>query len=461
MLRRLAFHGVRIDQLDRNAALEGTDWPRGTWVIPMEQEFAELVRQLFDVQRYPDLREYPDGPPEQPYDAAGWTLPFQMDVRVVAAEAPLPESFRAALRPLGRESVASADGAQLAAAPDAPLASHPVAAAIVPPAGRITGTGPRLAVSPAQNEAFRLINRALGAGGSVRFEPLASRGTSRAGGSRYLVEGVDAATLARWVDELALRAERTNATGPTVRARIGLYKPWTASMDEGWTRWLLDQWGFTYNSLSNADIQNTPLRDRFDVIVLASDAPRTIVEGFAKGSVPPRYEGGIGEAGARALDTFVRAGGTLVCLNQSSEFAIQYLHLPVKNAVAGLPRAEFFSSGSIFEVSTEPAHPVMAGMPDRAKVFFDRSPVFATLHGFEGDTLARYATAGSPLLSGYLLGEKHLQGQAAALDVKHGNGHVILIGFRPQWRGQPFGTFRVLFNALFFGGELAARAPAS
>jgi hypothetical protein len=100
------------------------------------------------------------------------------------------------------------------------------------------------------------------------------------------------------------------------------------------------------------------------------------------------------------------------------------------------------------EASIDTSHPVMAGMPERAALFADRSPVFETLEGFTGTVLARYADAGSPLLSGYLVGEKHLQGKAAALDVTLGAGHVVLLGFRPQWRGQSFGTFRVLFNAL-------------
>jgi hypothetical protein len=100
----------------------------------------------------------------------------------------------------------------------------------------------------------------------------------------------------------------------------------------------------------------------------------------------------------------------------------------------------------------------MAGMPDRAKVFVDGSPVFYTLDGFEGNVLAKYQSDGSPLLSGYLLGEKHLNGMAAALDVKHGAGHVVLVGFRPQWRGQPVGTYRVVFNSALYGRDVAARA---
>lgn len=153
------------------------------------------------------------------------------------------------------------------------------------------------------------------------------------------------------------------------------------------------------------------------------------------------------------MEAFVRNGGTLVCLNQSADFAIQQLHLPVKNVVADLKPKEFFASGSILEVMTDPTHPVMAGMPERARVFVDDSPVFQTLDGFQGGALAKYAAQGSPLASGYLLGGKYLQGAAAALDVRLGQGHVILIGFRPQWRGQPFGTFRVVFNSVLFGGE--------
>ena len=229
-------------------------------------------------------------------------------------------------------------------------------------------------------------------------------------------------------------------------------------MDEGWTRWLFDQYGFRYASITNTDVRSGALRDRFDIIVLASDSPDLFLNGYAKGSVPPRYAGGFGDSGVRELDGFVRSGGTLVCLSEASDFAIQQLHLPVKDVVRDVPPQEFFAGGSIFEVITDPAHQVMAGMPERAKVFFDESPVFTTLDGFEGAALAKYATEGSPLLSGYLLGEKHLQGYAAALDVKHGQGHVILLGFRPQWRGQPMGTFRVLFNAVLFGPGASAVA---
>ena len=448
MLRRLAFNGIRVSELTREATVDGAVYPQGTWVIPMDQEFAELVRQLFEAQKYPDLRESPDGPPEQPYDAAGWTLPFQMDVQVREVRMPLSDGFRSALRPVIGKAT------DWRSAPETPFATDSVAAGIVPLPGRITGAGDQVGLDPAENNAFRLINRALAAGGAVRF----AEGTGGRSG-RYLISGIAAPKMNEWVTELSVRAERTALPGGApqsriVRSRIAIYKPWTASMDEGWTEWLLDDYGFTYAKLTNADIRGGGLATRFDVILLASDRARTITDGFAKGTVPPRYEGGLGDEGARALDAFVMGGGTLVCLNQSAQYAISALHLPVRNVVDTLPRKSYFASGSILEVITNPGHPVMAGMPDRAKVFVDGSPVFATLEGFEGATLATYAKDGSPLLSGYLLGEKHIQGHAAALDVRHGRGHVVLIGFRPQWRGQPFGTFRVVFNSMLFG-----RAP--
>lgn len=408
----------------------------------MDQEFAEVVRQLFDRQRYPDLRDGPEGAPEPPYDAAGWTLPYLTDVKVLEVRTPLSAAAAASLVPVaGRPSALEAT--------DAPFTTNAVAAGIVAPPSRITGAGPAMSVDPAQNDAFRFVNRALRAGGAVRM---------RAG--RYVVSGVAGGTLEGWARDLGLRAERTSdVAGVPVGTRLALYQPSAPSMDAGWTEWLLDRHEFRYAQIGNGDLQAGDLRQRFDVILVASDRAATLRDGYVAGRVPPSLEGGIGDEGIRALDAFVRAGGTLVAMNASAAFAIEALHLPVRNVVRGLPPAQFFASGSILEVATDTAHAVMAGMPERAKVFFDQSPAFSAAEGFVGTTLARYAPAGSPLLSGYLLGESHLPGTAAALDVAHGRGHVILLGFRPQWRGQTIGTFRVLLNAALYAP--AVRTPSS
>ena len=468
MLRRLAYNGIEVHQLGEAVTHDGLAHPAGTWVIAMDQPFANFVRQLFAVQDYPDLRQYPEGPPDQPYDVSGWTLPYLMGVRVVEAASPLGADVRGVMMVLG------AGGAMLhwdadvadAASFDSPRGvgfnSHPVAAAIVPPAGT-DGGGSGLAVDPAQNNTYKALNRAWNAGAQVSFVP-GSVGEDGAGGSsgHYLITGLSGSARSALVSDLALRTDRAGGTGARLsQPRVGLYRPWNPSMDEGWTRWLLERYDFEFTSLHNADVLAGGLRDRYDVIIIADMSAGQILNGFAKGTVPPRYEGGIGGVGVRALDEFVRGGGTLVTLNNASMFAIAQLHLPVRNVIADLDAADYFMSGSIVEMEADPSHPVMSGMPARSKVVVERSPVFTTEDGFEGAVLAKYPADGSPLLSGYLLGEEHLQGYAAALDVKHGDGHVILLGMRPQWRGQPFGNFRIIFNAALYGAAVAATAPAN
>ena len=457
LLRRLAFQGVRVWQLTASAVIDGASYAAGTWVVPMDQEFAETARELLDVQKYPDLRESPDGPLEPPYDAAGWTLQYQMGVKLTAATTPISEDARAKMKRLGTDLSLTAtptpyetgtqDTAAFDSLPGLGFDSNSTAAAIVPPTGKAIGTGPVLVVDPAQNNAFKAINRAWKAGGTIR----AARGTSGTSGThgKYLISGLSESAINDLVSSLGLQAERV-ASGSGVevkKPRIGLYRPWQASMDEGWTRWVLEQYGFDVISLRPADFGGPALRDRVDVLVIADEA-RGLLDGYAKGQVPPQYEGGIGAGGVRAIDEFIRGGGTLVTFNRGGLFAIDQLHLPVKNVVAGTKRQDFFTGGSILEVEVDTSQPVMAGMPDRAAIFVDSSPAFETLDGFKGDVLARYKNAGSPLLSGYLVGEKILNGKAAALDAQVGQGHVVLIGFRPQWRGQPFGTFRVIFNAV-------------
>jgi hypothetical protein len=276
---------------------------------------------------------------------------------------------------------------------------------------------------------------------------------------RFVIAGMAEPAVRRLVQSLALQAERTAVSGTELsRPRVGLYLSWNASMDAGWTQWLLENYGFEFSPVRPAEVKSGAIRQRFDVLILADENARSLLDGFQQGAVPPQFQGGMGTEGVQAIDQFVKAGGTLVCLNGSSNFAIAQLKLPVKNAATDLRRQQFFASGSLLQVTTDPAHPLMSGMPDHATVFYDASPIFVPLDGFSGEVLAKYQLQGSPLLSGYLIGEKFLQGHAAALDVRLGNGHVVLIGFRPQWRGQPFGTFRVLFNAALYHGAVAAAA---
>ena len=383
------------------------------------------------------------------------------------AGSPLDDTVLAAMAPVQGEPIAwqdeDGDAAPFDSLPGVGFDTNPIAAGIVPLPGRSTGIGPALTVDPVQNNAFRAINRAWRNGGNVRFVPGTPESAAGASSSgRYVITGLSDAVMNEMVTELALQAERTSASGTEInKPRIGLYRPWAASMDEGWTRWLIEGFDFDFDSIYNTDFKAGRMRDRYDVIVLVDMRARQILDGSQVGTVPPRYAGGIGQVGVRALDEFVSAGGTLVCLNASSMFAVEHLHLPVENVVAELDNQEFFLNASVVELIVDTSHPVMSGMSEEAAAMVGGSPVFTVSEGFEGAVLAKYQEKGSPLLSGYLLGEEHMQGYAAALDVHHGDGHVILLGLRPQWRGQPYGTFRVLFNAALHSAEVAAMTPSN
>jgi hypothetical protein len=469
LLRRLAFGGVQVSQLTSAATIGGDTFAAGTWVVPTDQEFAAIAREVLDIQKYPDLRQYPGGPPERPYDAAGWTLPLQMGVHVVPATAPLGDDVRAKLRLLGSlpeaklrtepyEPAINNDAAPFDSVPGAGFDTEDAAAAIVPPPGRVTGSGPILVLDPAQNNTFRALNRAWQQGATVQMI-----------GGRYAISGLADSAHNELVTSLALRAERvadlrTAQPRPIRKPRIGVFEPWTGSMDAGWTRWTLAQYGFTFVPVHPEDFKS-PLGDKIDVLILADDVrvPVAGAPGGGRGgagersrAVRPEYAYQLTPDDVQRFEQFVHGGGTVVCLGNASAFAIQQLRLPIRNVVAGLRPEEFFLRGSIVEVATDPDHPVMAGMPEHAPVFVDGSPVFDTQEGFKGAVLARYASSGSPLLSGYLIGAQHLHGRAAALDIPLDAGHVVLLGFRPQWRGQPFGTFRVLFNAMLSNGARPA-----
>jgi hypothetical protein len=443
LLRRLAFSGVRVSQLTAPVTAEGETFPPGTWVIPTDQEFIALAREVLDVQTYPDLREFDGGPPEQPYDAAGWTLPMTMGVKVVTATTPLSAADRAAMKVLAPDAplaitptpytAVKTDAMVFDSVPGTGFESSAMAAAIVPPATAITGSGAHLSINPAETNAFRAINTAWHASATV----------SRAG-DRYVISGLSDAAMTDLVKSLAIHGERVASAGTPIRKpRIALFEP-PNSMDAGWTKWVLERYGFEFASLNTPDITGN-LRDRFDVLVIGDEA-RGILPGGGFGRPPAQTPED--DARIKSLDAFVRGGGVLVAMGRSTLAAIDQLQLPVKNVLAGLDRQQFFANGSVLRVTTNPAQPVMAGMPANADIFVFGSPAFEPAVGFDGAVLASFPAEGSPLRSGYLLGEKYLQGKAAAVDLKVGDGRVILLGFRPQWRGQPFGSFRVLFNAL-------------
>jgi hypothetical protein len=244
-----------------------------------------------------------------------------------------------------------------------------------------------------------------------------------------------------------------SSPGPRSGApRTALYKSHVASMDEGWTRWVFEQHGLPYASITDRDVRAGGLRAKYDAILIPDQSPRSLLEGHRPGTMPDELTGGLGAEGVRALREFVEAGGTLVALNEAADFAVEQLGLPVRDVTAGLKQTEFYAPGSILRVVLDTSHPLAAGMPRESIAWVEDSPAFEV----EGDAeargrvrvVARYPEASDPLLSGWLLGGERLRGKAALVEVRVGRGRVVLFGFRPQYRAQSLATYPLLFNAL-------------
>ncbi len=244
---------------------------------------------------------------------------------------------------------------------------------------------------------------------------------------------------------------------PRQGARVGLYKSHVPSMDEGWTRWVFEQNKLGFSSLSDAEARAGNLRAKFDAIVIPDQSPRSILDGYRKGSMPEELTGGLGKEGVKALREFVEQGGTLVTLNAASSFAIEQLGLPVRDVAAGLKRTEFYCPGSILRTVLDTTHPLAEGMPRESVAWVEDSPVFEIksdpLALVRVNIVARYPDSGTPLLSGWLLGGEKLRGKAALVEVGLGKGRVYLFGFRPQYRAQSLATYPLLFNALGGAGR--------
>ena len=259
------------------------------------------------------------------------------------------------------------------------------------------------------------------------------------------------------------------------RKEIAIYRSHVPSMDEGWTRWSLigTCFNYDYEQITDKEIRagnfdqkyrppyfkNFPqqFKDlKYRTIIIPDQPPRSILEGYRAGAMPPEITGGLGVEGVKALREFVEQGGTLVCLNRASKFAIEQLKLPVRDVTEGLGRTEFYAPGSILRIELDKTHPVAASMPKESIAWVENSPVFELSDPKEAGrvrVIARYPAQGDALLSGWLLGGERLRGRAAMVEVAFGKGRVFLFGFRPQYRGQSMATYPLFFGALLRGGQ--------
>ena len=408
--------GVEVHRAAESFTADGRRYPAGSLVVLMAQPFRAHAKDLLEAQRYTPVNDRP------PYDVAGWTLPYVMGVQAEVVAAP----FSANLVKVDT---------------------------VVPAPGRIEGTGDVFVLHNRTNAESRAIAALLSAGQSLSIA-----------GDSLIVRGPRARSI---LTEQAARggfsvtAVRTApVTSGVTRQRvprIALYRPWTANHDEGWVRWVFEQYGISYTTVRDDDLKKGGLRQRFDVLVLPDAETSSLLNGNDTTRIPLQYAGGMTERGAEAISAFVRGGGTLVCLDGSSNFAIARLNLPVVNVLAGEASGpqvlRFYAPGSIFGTvlggggtgdGGRVQSPVTLGVPDSLKVYFESSAAF-TVSG-SARALATYPS--QPLRSGYARFQERLEGKAALVEAPVGSGRVILFGFRPQFRGQTHGTFKLLFNAV-------------
>jgi hypothetical protein len=246
-------------------------------------------------------------------------------------------------------------------------------------------------------------------------------------------------------------------SAPLKLSRLGIYKSYAASMDEGWTRWVLDQYKVPHSAVLDRDVRAGGLRAKYDCIIIPDQSARQILDGQSRTRYPEEFAGGMGKQGVESLKKFIEEGGTVVTFNDASEFAIEQLDLPVKNVLAGVPDREFYCPGSILKIEIAAEDPLSRGVPalasstNEAIAWFERGPAFETTSS-DARVIARFADAKELLLSGWLLGAEKLAGRGAIVEVKRGKGRIIMFAFRPQYRGQSIATFPFIFNAITASG---------
>lgn len=433
MLIVLKQGGVEIHQANEDFFVGNQRFQKGDFVILLSQSFRPYVKDLLEPQKYPDLRKTAGSPPIRPYDLAGWTLPLMMGVKTVQVD----ESFETDLTE---------------------LTSIPF------PQPKLEQEKANYLVSHKTNRSFNLVNRLLKDGKKVywlknaididehHWEP----------GTIYIpAKEIKTEKMQRLVEELSLEIKQTGKSlqGQVVYrlkpVKLGLYKPWTANMDEGWTRFILEKFEFPLKPIYNTKMKKGALKRNFDAIILPAMEPEKIIHGLTitkpdiySPQLPKEYQHGIGHEGVENLKDFVRKGGTLIVLDSACDLVIEQFGLPVENVLKNVKHTDFFCPGSLLEIIVDNTEPIAYGMPKKAAALFAKSPAFRPFYWTKRTAVLAYYPDDNPLLSGWILGDEKIRGLAAALDIPMGKGRVVLLGFRAQNRGQTHGTFKLLLNAI-------------
>jgi len=432
----LLSHGVRVFAADGAFTLGRTSYPAGTVVVPADQPYRGFLLTMLRPQRYPEVIPHVGGPVLEPYDSTSWSLPISMGVDVSEAGSPVVADLTALDAP-------EWPGGEVAEAAGGYLMPH------------------------AADSVFTAMNRLLDEGAKVYW--LVEPPAGGAVGDVWLPASEVAASrltdLSRSLHVPVTPLERPPAgEALAVRPpRVGLYAPWVASMDEGWTRFILERYGFSLESLHNDSIVSGSYEKNIDVLVIPDVVEDILSEGKPKKGwmadywmpLPPPYAGGIGKEGGERLAKWVRGGGTVVAMDSSCDYLIKLLELPVKD-LAAKDGPKIVAPGTMLRLEVDTSHPMAYGMRPEEAGYFNDSPVFRTRipdARFGRQVVARYpGDERDILVSGYLDGGGALEGRPAVVDLEVGEGRVVLIGLRPQHRAQTVRTFKLLFNALYLSG---------
>lgn len=432
-------NGITVHRATADFSVGGTSYDAGSYVVKTGQAFRPFVLDMFEPQVHPNDFAYPGGPPVSPYDNTGWTVAFQMGVdfdRIL-------DGFEGPFERI--EGFATPSG------------------------GAVTGgRNPNGYLFSAEtNDSFLAMNRLLSIGAQVYRLP---NGSGNWGpGTFYVASSGDVRNqVSDMASELGLQFEGTSRRPGSdaiamKKARVGLWDRYGGSMPSGWARWVLEQFEFDYQLVFPKRLDAGDLAEDFDVLVFVNGAiPSGSGGGFggfnrSEDSVPEEYRDRLGSVTVDdtvpQLKEFLEAGGDIVTIGHSTALG-RHLGLPMENWLVdhenvGLSRDDYFVPGSIVKISIDNTQPVAWGLPSRLDVHFNNSPVFEL-----GDGLTRlgWFTDREPLRSGWAWGQHYLNGGSTMAQTEVGEGTLYLFGPEIIRRGQPHGTFKLLFNGIAHAG---------
>jgi Zinc carboxypeptidase len=454
--------GITVQRATAPFQVAGKSYPAGSYVIKTAQAFRPHVMDMLEPQDHPDDIPYPGGPPRPPYDATGWTLAFQMGVK-----------FDRVL-----------DGF------DGPFERIPDVIKTVPgkvaPAKTVAG----YVLNHQQNDAFVATNRLLAAKEDVYWlkSPLTVGTTTYPAGVIYVpAKPTTKGVLDKIAADLGMNIEAvsTRPGGDALKlkpVRIALWDRYGGSMDSGWIRWIFEQaYPTTFEVVYAPALDAGDLNAKYDVIIFPNGSiPAVAGEGGGRrgggggqsgpnpADIPEEFRSHLGNITAAKtipqLKKFVENGGTIIAIGTGTSIA-GHFGLPIGNHLAErqpngterrLGNEKFYVPGSILQVAVDSTNPLAFGVGDRVDVFFDNSPVFdlEPAAALKGVKAVAWFDSPTPLRSGWAWGQQYLDGGTAMAEATVGKGKVFLLGPEVTFRGQPEGTFKFLFNGIYYGSAL-------